>query len=258
MAGPGGGRSRPARTCCLAALQHDIGMAAWDAAPELDPRHRPPLLLHLDAAGDARRAVEPGRAAAGRPERLRGAAGVAARHRPLRALRLASRSGRPSRRAATSRPSAHSRSGCANRWAPIRPRSRTHAALLRCWDWLSLFLCTGAVRAARRWRPCRADGDTGRAACALDRRRRRTRRALAPWPFRELRLTLPVEGTAARTARYADRRVDAGARGGAPPRRSRCVLSAGSAAAPASTPRPRCRSPADAPSSPSAPARGRR
>jgi hypothetical protein len=66
-----------------------------------------------------------------------------------------------------------------------------NAALLRCWDWLSLFLCTGADDQAT-FTAVPSDGGPA----DLDLRWSddgRTQAALAPWPFAEEALELWVE-----------------------------------------------------------------
>jgi hypothetical protein len=66
-----------------------------------------------------------------------------------------------------------------------------NAALLRCWDWLSLFLCTGADQQAA-FTAVPTDGEPA----DLDLRwsdNARTQAALAPWPFTDPALGLQVE-----------------------------------------------------------------
>src|SRR5262249_22463477 len=85
----------PRADVCLAALQHDIGMAAWDAAPGLDPAAGLPYsftsMPRAMRGALWSRAARPG----GRPERLRRGAGVDARHRPLPPLHLRTGAGCP-------------------------------------------------------------------------------------------------------------------------------------------------------------------
>jgi hypothetical protein len=77
-------------------------------------------------------------------------------------------------------------------WLGANPAEvERNAALLRCWDWLSLFMCTGAD----------AEGSFGGVPGGHDTvdmvvrwtDSARTEAALEPWPFSGEALDLPVE-----------------------------------------------------------------
>ena len=80
-------RSSRREEVCLAAEQHDIGMAGWDLRPDTQPRHRPAALVHRNADRDSPGAVERRAAPAASPEPVRGAAGLDARGPALRDAR---------------------------------------------------------------------------------------------------------------------------------------------------------------------------
>jgi hypothetical protein len=180
----------PAAEVRLAALQHDIGMAAWDAAPQLDQRTglpysftSMPRAMHVGLWSRAARL-------------LVAQSGYAAVLVSLHGTGLYERYVSEHERAAEpvrgylDAEAAFQRSMTA--WLGADPAGvERNAALLRCWDWLSLFLCTGAdaegsfagvpggreaVDMAARW----TDGG-------------RTEAALEPWPFSGEALDLPVE-----------------------------------------------------------------
>jgi hypothetical protein len=169
----------------LAALQHDIGMAAWDAAPRIDPQTglphsftSMPRAAHVELWSRAARLLvaQSGYAAllvslhgTGLYERY-----VAERERaaePVRGYLAAERAFQDRMLA----------------WLDADPAQvGQNAALLRCWDWLSLFLCTGAADEGA----FEADAVAFAVRFAGAARRDAT---LAPWPFRGDPLELPAE-----------------------------------------------------------------
>lgn len=174
----------------LAALQHDIGMAAWDAAPQLDPRTglpysftSMPRAMHVELWSRAARL-------------LVAQSGYAALLVSLHGTGLYERYVSEQERAAEPVRGYLDAERVFQRdlaaWLGADPAGvERNAALLRCWDWLSLFLCTGAdadgsfagvpgghdiVDMVVRWT------DAGRSEAALE-----------PWPFSGEALDLPVE-----------------------------------------------------------------
>jgi hypothetical protein len=183
------GGFEPHAEVCLAALQHDIGMATWDAEPELDPRSGLPYAfssmpreLHVSLWRNAATLVlAQSRYAAllvslhgtGLYERF-----VSAQERgrePVRSyLREQDALQRRLRRSLAADPDEVER----------------NRALVSCWDWLSLFLCEGAQELARMDEVPACGGAT---ALSL-RRTGEGAVAVAPWPFAAPRLDLCVEG----------------------------------------------------------------
>jgi Protein of unknown function (DUF3891) len=128
----------------LAALQHDIGMAAWDAAPELDPRTGLPFSFtsmpratHAELWGSAARLVVAQSPYAALLVSLHGT-GLYDRYVSER-----ERSAEPVR-GFLERERAWQRALVAALDADPDEVER-NAALLRCWDWLSLFVCTASA-----------------------------------------------------------------------------------------------------------------
>jgi hypothetical protein len=180
----------PAAEVRLAALQHDIGMAAWDAAPDLDPGTglpysftSMPRAMHAGLWSRAARLLvaQSGYAAllvslhgTGLYERY-----VPERERAADPVRSYLESERTFQRSLVE-------------WLGADPAQvERNAALLRCWDWLSLFLCTGADAGGSfpgvpgghdpvDMSVCWAGG--GRIDAALE-----------PWPFSGEALDLQVE-----------------------------------------------------------------
>jgi hypothetical protein len=217
----------------LAALQHDIGMAAWDAAPELDPRSGLPysftsmprsmhvalwsqaarlmvaqsgyaaLLVSLHGTGlyeryvsEEERATEPVR-------------GYLERERALQAQLRASLGVDPDEVA-------------------------RNATLVRCWDWLSLFLCTAADAEGAFTAAPAAQGTIDLRVRWDDGERRHA--ALTPWPFDRGQLDLPIEARLLLGSARDQAALDA-AFAAAPLERLSLTLRPGPAA-PASTPPP--------------------
>ena len=180
----------PLEAVRLAALQHDIGMAAWDAAPVLDPRSGLPYsftslprAMHVELWSRAARLMvaQSGYAAllvsmhgTGLYERYVSEQERAAE--PVRGYLAAEYAFQERLRGSLGADAAN---------------VARNAALLRCWDWLSLFLCTGADQEAA-FTAVPTDGEPD----DLDLRWNddgRTRAALRPWPFADAALELQVE-----------------------------------------------------------------
>ena len=81
------GSVAPYEEVCLAAEQHDVGMAEWDTCTDVQPGHRPPPLVHRDAAAGTSGALEHRPPAAAAPEPVRGAAHLDARDAAVRHAR---------------------------------------------------------------------------------------------------------------------------------------------------------------------------
>ena len=183
-------RFEPLDAVRLAALQHDIGMAGWDAAPVLDPRSglpysftSMPRAMHVELWSRAARLMV-------------AQSGYAALLVSMHGTGLYERYVSEQERAAEP-----VRGYLAGEYA-FQQRLREslgadtadvarNAALLRCWDWLSLFLCTGADQQAA-FTAVPTDGEP----VDLDLRwsdDARTQAALAPWPFTDPELGLRVE-----------------------------------------------------------------
>jgi hypothetical protein len=180
----------PSDAVHLAALQHDIGMAAWDAAPVLDPRSglpysftSMPRAMHVELWSQA----------AGM---MVAQSGYAALLVSMHGTGLYERYVSEQERAAEPvRGYLTAEYACQQRLreslgADAADVAR-NAALLRCWDWLSLFLCTGADREAA-FSAVPTDGEPA----DLDLRwsdDARTRATLWPWPFADAALELRIE-----------------------------------------------------------------
>ena len=181
----------PAAEVRLAALQHDIGMAAWDAAPELDPGTglpysftSMPRAMHAGLWSRAARLLVAQSGYAALLVSLHGT-GLYERYVPER-----ERAAEPVRSYLDAERAFQHH---LVEWLEAdQAEVERNAALLRCWDWLSLFLCTGAdaggsfagvpggrqpVDMTVRW------SGGGRAEATLE-----------PWPFSGEALDLPVEG----------------------------------------------------------------
>jgi hypothetical protein len=217
----------------LAALQHDIGMAAWDAAPVLDPRSglpysfsSMPRAMHVELWSRAARLMV-------------AQSGYAALLVSTHGTGLYERYVSEQERAADP-----VRGYLADEYA-FQQRLREslgadpadvarNAALLRCWDWLSLFLCTGADEPAA-FAAVPTDGEP------VDLHLRwsddaRTQATLRPWPFAGAALGLRVEARLL-DGTYPDQTSLNAALAGAPLEMLRLALRPGSAGQ-ASAPRP--------------------
>jgi len=199
---------QPWEDVCLAAEQHDIGMAAWDASPELDPASGLPYSftsmpreMHVGLWRNAARLLLPqGRYPAllvslhgtGLYERYVPAEQLAAE--PARGYLAAERAFQDSMRRSLS----------------AEPAELDDAvALVRCWDWMSLSLCTAEADHSRMEAVPSCEGDRITLEMAwIDGDPTRVR--VDPWPFLEPSLTLTVEGRLL-AGRYDDREAMLGA-----------------------------------------------
>jgi Protein of unknown function (DUF3891) len=180
----------PHDAVCLAALQHDIGMAAWDAAPVLDPRSglpysftSMPRAMHVELWSRAARLMVAQSGYAALLVSMHGT-GLYERY-----VSESERGTEPVRGYLVDEYAFQERLRESLR-ADAADVAR-NAALLRCWDWLSLFLCTGAEgRSAFSAVP--ADGRPADLDLAWSDEARR-QAALAPWPFTDPALKLRVE-----------------------------------------------------------------
>ncbi len=192
----------PWEDVCLAAEQHDIGMAAWDGQPQLDPATglphsfgSMPREMHVGLWREAARLLLP----QGRyPALLVSLHGTGLYERYVSADQLALEPTRSYLAQERAFQDAMRRS-----LAPDAAALDDAVTLLRCWDWISLFLCTATsdhsamedvpgcegdrVTITLQW----IDGDP-------------TRVRVEPWPFLEPSLTLPVEARLL-SGRFADR-----------------------------------------------------
>ena len=217
----------------LAALQHDIGMAAWDAAPVLDPRSglpysfsSMPRAMHVELWSRAARLVV---AQSGYAALLVSMHGTGLYERYVSEQE---RAAEPVRGYLADEHAFQERlRGSLGADAADVARN---AALLRCWDWLSLFLCTGADEQSA-FTAVPTDG----APADLHLRWRddaRTQATLEPWPFDDGALGLPLE-TRLLDGTYPDQTSLDAALAGAPLEMLRLVLRPGSAGQ-ASPPQP--------------------
>jgi hypothetical protein len=183
-------------------------MAAWDANPELDPATGLPYSfasmpreMHVGLWSNAARLLLPqGRHPAllvslhgtGLYERYVPAEQQAAE--PTRSYLAAERAFQDSMRRSLS----------------AEPAEVDDAvALLRCWDWMSLFLCTAEADRSRMEAVPSCEGDQVTLEMAwIDGDPTRVR--VDPWPFLEPSLTLTVEGRLL-AGRYDDREAMLGA-----------------------------------------------
>jgi hypothetical protein len=183
-------------------------MAAWDANPELDPATGLPYSfasmpreMHVGLWSNAARLLLPqGRHPAllvslhgtGLYERYVPAEQQAAE--PTRSYLAAERAFQDSMRRSLS----------------AEPAEVDDAvALLRCWDWMSLFLCTAEADHSRMEAVPSCEGDQVTLEMAwIDGDPTRVR--VDPWPFLEPSLTLTVEGRLL-AGRYDDREAMLGA-----------------------------------------------
>ena len=223
----------PLEAVRLAALQHDIGMAAWDAAPVLDPRSglpysftSMPRAMHVELWSRAARLMvaQSGYAAllvsmhgTGLYERYVSEQERAAE--PVRGYLAAEYAFQERLRGSLGADAAN---------------VARNAALLRCWDWLSLFLCTGADQEAA-FTAVPTDGEPD----DLDLRWNDDGReaALGPWPFADATsLEFRVEARLL-DGTYPDQTSLDAALAGAPLETLTLVLRPGSAGQ-ASPPRP--------------------
>ena len=183
-------RFEPLDAVRLAALQHDIGMAAWDAAPVLDPRSglpysftSMPRAMHVDLWSHAARLMVAQSAYAALLVSMHGT-GLYERYvseqeraaEPVRGYLAAEHAFQERLRESLGADAAD---------------VARNAALLRCWDWLSLFLCTGSDEQGT-FSAVPADGRPADLEVRWSDEAR-TQAALAAWPFAEEALELRVE-----------------------------------------------------------------
>jgi hypothetical protein len=197
---------QPWEEICLAAEQHDIGMAAWDARPELDPAAGLPYSfgsmpreMHVGLWREAARLLLP----QGRYPAL-----LVSLHGTGLYERYVSEEERRAEPVRSYLEGEHSfQAAMIAALALDAAEVRRNAALVRCWDWLSLFVCTaadgegsfagapaesGEVDLAVRW----FEGDP-------------TRIALTPWPFRPGPLALSLEARLLRGSATDQQQLDA-------------------------------------------------
>ena len=184
----------------LAALQHDIGMAGWDAEPELDPESGLPYTfttmprqMHVALWSRAARLVVAQSAYAALLVSMHGT-GLYTRY-----VSEQERSAEPARSyLEAERAFQHDLAG---RLGADRSALERNAALLACWDWMSLFLCTASSHHTTVEQvPGAPDG--GLTLAWRDRAAGRI--TVEPWPFSGPALSLSVEGRLL-SGRYGDR-----------------------------------------------------
>ncbi|MGZ4430190.1 MAG: DUF3891 family protein [Gaiellales bacterium] len=191
----------PYEAVCLAAEQHDIGMAGWDSAPQLDPRTGLPYSFssmprseHVRLWSSAARLMLP----QGRYPALlvsRHGTGLYERHVPERELRAS-----PVREYLAGE-RAFQRDLIASLGVAPDEVER-NSDLIRIWDSMSLFACLAGESQTT------IDGaQTRDGPASLELRRLsedHTRFAVSPWPLGPRSLTAPVEGRLL-TGRFDDR-----------------------------------------------------
>jgi hypothetical protein len=182
---------QPWEDVCLAAEQHDIGMAAWDSRPDLDPATGLPYSFtsmpretHVGLWLNAARLMLPQGRYPALLVSLHGT-GLYERYVPADQLEL-----EPTRGylAAERAFQAEMRRSLA-----AEPSEVDEAvSLIRTWDWMSLFLCTASSDRSSMERVPSCDGADvtlemawvdGDATCV----------SVDPWPFLEPSLTLTVD-----------------------------------------------------------------
>ena len=189
----------------LAALQHDIGMAAWDAAPVLDPETglpysftSMPRAMHVDLWSSAARLMVAQSPYAALLVSLHGT-GLYDRYVPEQ-----QRSAEPVR-GYLERERAWQRDVAAALGADPG-RLERNASLLRCWDWLSLFVCTASSEESTF-----ADAPAGDGAASLTARMPggdAARVTVSPWPFRERTVEAAIDGRLLRGAAASQDELD--------------------------------------------------
>jgi hypothetical protein len=203
---------RPWEDVCLAAEQHDIGMAAWDAHPELDPViglpysfGSMPREMHVGLWSEAARLLLPQGRYPALLVSLHGT-GLYERHvpadeldeEPTRSYLAAEREFQTAMRTSLD----------------AEPAEVDDAvSLIRCWDWISLYLCTASSdHSTMEGVPsCEAETVTLELAWINGDP---THIRVDPWPFLQPSLVLPVEARLLRQRfddREAMRRALAGA-----------------------------------------------
>jgi hypothetical protein len=197
---------QPRDQVCLAALQHDIGMAEWDAQPRLDPAtglpygfSSMPRAMHVDLwRGAARLMVaQSGYAAL-----------LVSLHGTGLYERYVSDEERQAEPVRSYLEGEHSiQAAMIETLALDAAEVRRNAALVRCWDWLSLFACTAADAEGSFAGAPAESGEVDLAAHWIEGDP--TRIALTPWPFRPGPLALSLEARLLRDSVADQKQLDA-------------------------------------------------
>jgi hypothetical protein len=182
---------QPWEDVCLAAEQHDIGMAAWDGRPELDPAtglpysfDSMPREMHVGLWREAARLLLPQGRYPALLVSLHGT-GLYDRYTPADELEL-----EPTRGylAAEREFQASMRTSLDAEPAEVEDA----VSLIRCWDWISLFLCTASSDRSTMEAVPTYEGETATLELASIERDR-AHISVHPWPFLQPSLMLPVE-----------------------------------------------------------------
>jgi hypothetical protein len=187
--GPVAGAVEHREAACLAADQHDVGMAQWDLAPALNPRTgRPQSFLEMDLATHLA-------LWSAAPQRLFTQSRLAALLVSLHGTKLYER--RDLARLAPGDADAVRAYLAGQRALQARLAAETGAATsalrrlqgqLFAWDWLSLALCL-------RWAPATLEGvPAAREDVGLTLAERGGRASLDPWPFAADEVAVRCEG----------------------------------------------------------------
>ena len=167
---------RPREEVVLAATQHDLGMAEWDATPQLNPETgwprsflEMPIEIHLALWSRAPRLVLP---------QSRWAALLASMHGSYLYGGRAGQPGVDEFLATQAELQAELRASL----GVSEEEAARNQRLLAAWDWMSLVLCRGDLPArVETERPLRMTGGEERVI-------------VEPWPFSTERLDVRVEG----------------------------------------------------------------
>lgn len=194
----------PWEDVCLAAEQHDIGMAAWDGRPELDPDtglpysfDSMPREMHVGLWREAARLVLPQGRYPALLVSLHGT-GLYERHTPADQLEL-----EPTRSYLAAEREFQT---AMRRSLEAEPADVDDAAaLIRCWDWISLFLCTASSERSTIEAVPSCEGATATLELTWVEGDP-THAGVHPWPFLQPSLVLPVEARLLR-CRFDDREV---------------------------------------------------
>jgi uncharacterized protein DUF3891 len=196
---------RPRDEVRLAALQHDIGMAAWDAAPVLDPRTglpysftSMPRAMHVELWSRAARLMVAQSPYAALLVSLHGT-GLYERYvseeerraEPVRGYLESERAWQGGMIAAL---------------RADRDEVERNATLLRCWDWLSLFVCTASSEEGSFAEVPAADGTTSLTARMPAGGAQAV--TVSPWPFAVETLEAELDGRLMRTTAATQAELD--------------------------------------------------
>jgi hypothetical protein len=192
---------QPWEDVCLAAEQHDIGMAAWDTRPQLDPAAGLPYSfgsmpreMHVELWRDAARLLLPQGRYPALLVSLHGT-GLYERHvpadqldqEPTRSYLAAEREFQAALRTSLD----------------AEPTEVDDAvSLIRCWDWISLFLCTASSERSTMEAVPSCEGETSTLELTWIEGDP-THVRVNPWPFLQPSLVLPVEARLLR-GRFGD------------------------------------------------------